>query len=55
MLASCLCEVSVSHPHSNSGIFPQTILEPCKQRRLDFRSVKQTLALASNLCHPVHY
>ena len=31
--------------HSNFNTFLQTILEPCEQRRLDFRSAKQTLVL----------
>ena len=31
--------------HSNSNTFLQTVLEPRQQRRLDFRSVKQTLVL----------
>ena len=34
-----------SMSHSSSDIFLQTILEPRKQRRLDFRSAKQTLVL----------
>ena len=40
---ACLCETSM--PHSNSDTFPQTVLEPRKERRLYFRSAKQTLVL----------
>ena len=40
---ACSCESSTSH--SNSDTFMQTILEPRKQRRLDFWSAKQTLIL----------
>ena len=39
------CPIETSMSHSNSDAFLQTILEPCKHRRLDFRSVKQTLVL----------
>ena len=39
----CLIETSMSH--SNSDTFLQTVLEPRKQKRLDFRSAKQTLVL----------
>ena len=38
-----LCETSISH--SNYDTFLQTVLEPRKQRRLDFRSAKHTLVL----------
>ena len=31
--------------HSNSRTFLQIVLEPRKQRRLDFRTAKQTLVL----------
>ena len=30
------CSIETSTPHSNSDTFLKTILEPCKQRRLDF-------------------
>ena len=40
---ACSCETSMSH--LNSDTFLQTILEPRKQRRLDFRSAKQILVL----------
>ena len=42
-ILACWCGTSLSH--SNSGTFLQTVLEPRKQRRLDFRSAKQTLVL----------
>ena len=39
------CPIETSMSHSNSDTFLQTVLEPRKQRRLDFRSAKQTLVL----------
>ena len=39
------CPIKTSLSHSNSNTFLQTVLEPRQQRRLDFRSVKQTLVL----------
>ena len=42
-ISARLIETSISH--SNSDTFLQTVLEPCKQRRLDFRSAKETLVL----------
>ena len=39
------CSIETSMSHSNSDTFLQTVLEPRKQRRLDFRSAKQTLVL----------
>ena len=42
-ILACLIKTSLSH--SNSNTFLQTVLEPRQQRRLDFRSVKQTLVL----------
>ena len=39
------CSTETSMSHSNSDTFLQTILEPHKQRRLNFRSAKQTLVL----------
>ena len=38
-----LIETSMSH--LNSDTFLQTVLEPRKQRRLDFRSAEQTIVL----------
>ena len=40
---ACSCETSASH--SNSDTFLEIVLETRKQRRLDFRSAKQTLVL----------
>ena len=42
-ILACSCETSMSH--WNSDTFLQTVIEPRKQRRLDFRSAKQTLVL----------
>ena len=42
-ILACSCETSMSHLNSDS--FLQTVLEPCKQRTLDFRSAKNTLVL----------
>ena len=39
------CPIETSMSHSNSDTFLQTVLEPRKHRRLDFRIVKQTLVL----------
>ena len=39
------CPIETSMSHSNSDTLLQTILEPRKQMRIDFRSVKQTLVL----------
>ena len=42
-ILACSCETSMSH--SNSGTFLETVLDPRKQRRLDFRSEKPILVL----------
>ena len=42
-ILACSFETSMSHWNSNT--FLQTVLEPRKQRRLDFRSAKHTLVL----------
>ena len=42
---ACSCETSMSR--SNFDTFLQTVLEPRKQMRLDFRSAKQTLVSIS--------
>ena len=39
------CPIKTSLSHANSNTFLQTVLEPLQQRRLDFRSAKQTLVL----------
>ena len=39
------CPIETSMSHSNSDTFLQTVLKPRGQRRLDFRSAKQTLVL----------
>ena len=43
------CSIETSTPHSNSDTFLQTILEPRKQRRLDF-SIRFT-NFSSNQVH----
>ena len=42
-ILACSCETTRSH--SNSDTFLETVLEPRKQRRLNFRNVKQTLVI----------
>ena len=39
------CSIETSMSHSNSDTFLQTVPEPRKQMRLDFRNVEQTLVL----------
>ena len=36
VIQTLACSIETSTPHSNSDTFLQTILEPRKQRRLDF-------------------
>ena len=40
---ACLCETSVSH--SNSDTFLETVLEPRKQKTLNFKTANHTLVL----------